>query len=588
MKNPPAPAGLIQTPESFFRRKQREFSFYFITTFRVHLIHFGCCLLIIFAHLFLMSTPLIERFENVFLDLSFRNRPQIKVHPAVVYIDMDEESIRMLGRWPWARYNHAALIRILHEWKARSIVFDVLFSEPSTTFDDEAMIEALKEAGNVYLPVMLEETRDKKIWTHALPEFEKQAEGTGHINVSPDRDGTMRRIQPYLGESGKSFPYLAIEVAYNYLKKARPPEGHLPFPLDSKGKMLINWAGKWKTTFGHYSFVDIIKSYAALREGSVPVILPEQIKDKICLIGLTAAGLTDIKANPLEETYPAVGVHGNIINSILTDRFIYPAPAWLNRLVLLIIGVLASFFFFFSKQIFSFIAGLILGLIWVAVSFVLFVNQGIWIYVMNPLLLIFSLFIFSAVFSLTIGKKEQERLFALATRDGLTGLYVIRHFRTLLNEAVNEAHKKKIPLSLILVDLDHFKKVNDTYGHVAGDAVLKHLARILYTVMKKEGEKTERNVVARYGGEEFIIMLKDCSLTDAAFNHAENIRRAVEKSIVEYGDLRIPLTLSLGVSTLHPDETVPDLMVHRADSALYRAKEEGRNRVCIEKENAEK
>ena len=584
LENPPA--GLVQTPDSFFRRKQRQVAFYFSTTFRLHLIHFSCCLLIIFFHMLIMNTPLMERFENVFVDFFFRQRPPISMHPAIVHIDMAEDGLQAFGRWPWPRYNHAAMVHILHEWGAKEIVFDVIFSEPSTTFDDEALAQAIKEAGNVYLPVMLESQGGKNVWIHAMPEFEKLAKGMGHVNIFPDRDGTIRRVNPLLSYGGETYPYLGVKVAFDYLGKDVMKEKP-NIPTDQEGEVFINWVGRWKDSFQHYSFLDVIKSYAAIREGQAPLITPDKIKDKICVVGLTALGLTDIKANPVEAAYPAVGVQTNVMNSILTNQYVRPvAPSW-NRLALLIVGVVFSLFFMFSRQVLSLVLGLGLGLLWGLFAFWMFVAHGVWIYSMNPLFLIFSLFVFSAVFSITIGKKEQERLFALATRDGLTGLYVIRHFRFLLNEAVNEARKKKTPLSITLFDIDHFKKINDTYGHVAGDAVLKHLARVVYAAVHVEGEKEERNIPARYGGEEFMVMFKNCDLKEAAFNYGEKIRRKIEQEVFTYEDKTIPLTVSLGVATLRPGENVPDLMVLRSDEALYRAKESGRNRTCIEKEGDE-
>jgi diguanylate cyclase (GGDEF)-like protein len=585
LKNP-APAGFVQAPENYFKRKKRQVFFYVSTAFRAHMIHSGGCLLIIALQLLIMNAPLMNRFENMCVDFFFRLRPRIAMHPAIVHIDMAEDSIQGIGRWPWPRHNHAVMAKILHDWGAKAIVFDVIFSEPSTGFDDGAMAEAVKAAGNVYLAVMLEPLAQQKPWVHSLPEIERFAQGTGHVNISPDWDGTIRRTIPLLEYHGEAHPYLGLKVAYDYLGKP-VPEGKKDVPTDPEGRILINWVGKWKDSFRHYSFLDIIKSYADIREGRPPLITPDKIKDKICVIGLTALGLTDIKANPMEATYPAVGVQTNIMNSILTRQFIRPVTPARNRLVLLIVGFAVSLFFMFSRKVSSLVFGLGLGVLWVLFAFWLFVAHGIWIYSMNPLFLIIELFIFSAVFSITIGKQEQKRLFNLATRDGLTGLYVIRHFRTLLNDAVTEALKKKTPLSVILFDIDHFKKINDTYGHVAGDAVLKHLARVVHASVQVPGEKGERNVPARYGGEEFIVMLKNCILTDAAFTYGEKIRKEVEKEVFEYDGKKIPLTVSLGVATLGPKETVPDLMVLRADAALYRAKEGGRNRTCIEKEDNE-
>ncbi|MFA7255806.1 MAG: CHASE2 domain-containing protein [Candidatus Omnitrophota bacterium] len=539
--------------------------------------------MIIFFHILVMNTPLMDRFENVFIDFFFRQRPPIAMHPAIVHIDMAEDSLQALGRWPWPRYNHAALVRILNEWGAKEIVFDVIFSEPSTTFDDEALSQAIEESGKVYLPVMLESQGGKKTWIHSLTEFERFAKGIGHVNIFPDRDGTIRRVVPLLSHNGETYPYLGAKVAFDYLGKDMLKD-KLKIPTDPEGRIFINWAGRWKSSFRHYSFLDVIKSYASIREGRSPSITPDQIKDKICVIGLTALGLTDIKANPMEETYPAVGVQTNIMNSILTKQFTRPvAPRW-NRTALLFIGLSLSFFFLFSRQVLSLMVGLGFGFLWVLFAYWLFVDQGIWIYVVNPILMIFSLFVFSAVFSITIGKREQARLFTLATRDGLTGLYVIRHFRTLLNDAVMEAHKKQQPLSIILLDLDHFKKINDKYGHVAGDVALKYVAENLRLMTRTEEGSGEMNAVGRYGGEEFIVMFKKCHLIDASFNYAEKIRRQFEQNSFSYEGVKISLTVSIGTATLGSEETVPDLMVLRADEALYRAKTEGRNRVCVEKE----
>ncbi|MDD5226339.1 MAG: CHASE2 domain-containing protein [Candidatus Omnitrophica bacterium] len=584
LKNPPA--GLLQTPESFFRRKQRQVAFYFSTTFRLHLIHFSCCLLIIGFHMLVMKTPLMERFENVSIDFFFRQRPPIAMHPAIVHIDMAEDSLQALGRWPWPRHNHAAMIHILHEWGAKAIVFDVIFSESSTTFDDESLAQAVKEAGNVYSPVMLESLGSEKAWVHSLPEFERNVKGIGHVNIFPDRDGTIRRVMPLLSHNGETYPYLGAKVAFDYLGKDMLKD-KIRIPIDQEGRIFINWVGRWKDSFRHYSFLDVIKSYADIREGRPALITPDKIKDKICVIGLTALGLTDIKANPMEAAYPAVGVQTNIMNGILMKKFARPvAPRW-NRIALLVIGLFLSFFFLFSRQVLSLMVGLGFGFLWIFFAFWLFVDRGVWIYVINPLLMIFSLFVFSAVFSITVGKREQARLFTLATRDGLTGLYVIRHFRTLLNDAVMEAQKKQQPLSIILLDLDHFKKINDKYGHVAGDVALKYVSENLRLMTQTEEGGGDMNAAGRYGGEEFIVMFKNCHLIDASFNYAERIRRQLEQNSFSYEGVKISLTVSIGAATLGPGETVPDLMVLRADEALYRAKTEGRNRVCVEKETNE-
>jgi len=192
------------------------------------------------------------------------------------------------------------------------------------------------------------------------------------------------------------------------------------------------------------------------------------------------------------------------------------------------------------------------------------------------------LFIFSAIYVQMNATREKSHLFHLATRDGLTELYVIRHFRLIMNQIVREASLRKEALSIILMDIDNFKKINDAYGHPAGDMVLRETAALILAYIRKRRPFREIDFAARYGGEEFIVMLRKAGLKEAAATAAERIRKKIEEKEFKWGEIRIPVSVSLGVAVLHPGENLPDPMVHRADAALYRAKEAGKNRVCRE------
>ena len=571
------PAGLIERPEDLFRRTRREAAFILSALTRQYLVQFGVCLCIIALHLAILGTSTLERFEYIFLDYFFRTRPIQQVHPAIAYIEIAEDSIQDIGRWPWPRQYHAVMAHILSEWKAKAIVFDVLFSERSTELDDGALLEAFQKTDNIYLSTALEQQGNEKIGIHSLPELEEHAKGVGHINVTPDRDGTVRRITPYLKYGNEEHFHLALKVAYDYL--GAPEKLKLWKPEQS---FLINWTGKWADTFHHYSFVDIIKSYEAIQKGREPIISPKELEGKICLIGLTAFGHSDIKATPMEPAYPGVGIHANVINGLLTNQFIHAASFQTNMICLLVIGLIASILFALFRSVGAFIGGILMGIVWTFIAFLIFSKYGVWLYVMSPLNLIMSLYVFSSAYVLILRNKERLSLFRLATRDGLTGLYVIRHFRVLLNQAVGEAYKRKKPLSVILGDIDHFKTINDTHGHACGDMVLKGISGILQSVIVDTETKKETHIAGRYGGEELIVMLRGYNLQDAAFKMAETLRKEIEQQKFMWEGTPVSVTISLGVSTLHPHEKVPDLMVHRADEALYRAKENGRNRVCLE------
>jgi diguanylate cyclase (GGDEF)-like protein len=130
-------------------------------------------------------------------------------------------------------------------------------------------------------------------------------------------------------------------------------------------------------------------------------------------------------------------------------------------------------------------------------------------------------------------------------------------------------------LSLVMVDIDHFKKVNDTFGHTAGDYVLKEIASLLKASVRK------KDTVARYGGEEFVLILPEAGLEETTII-AERIRKMVENTPFDVGQARLNLTISLGISNFpnHHARSKEDL-VRMADQALYDAKKTGRNRVCI-------
>jgi len=163
----------------------------------------------------------------------------------------------------------------------------------------------------------------------------------------------------------------------------------------------------------------------------------------------------------------------------------------------------------------------------------------------------------------------------MAIYDTLTTLYNRRYLEERLVVEAQKSFYGGSSLSLVMVDIDHFKKVNDTFGHTEGDKVLQEIASLLKTSVRK------KDTVARYGGEEFILVLPDAVVEEANMI-AERIRRLVEKTLFEVGQAHINITVSLGISNFpgHHPKSKEDL-VRMADQALYDAKRGGRNRVCV-------
>jgi diguanylate cyclase (GGDEF)-like protein len=166
-----------------------------------------------------------------------------------------------------------------------------------------------------------------------------------------------------------------------------------------------------------------------------------------------------------------------------------------------------------------------------------------------------------------------EKTKQLAIRDSLTGLAVRRYFLERLQEEVTRTAMKKGQLSLLMLDIDHFKKYNDQFGHAAGDIVLKHIARTMNSMVK------EGDIVARYGGEEIVVMLCGRNKKEAVVE-AEEIRKAVKESPVTLRRHSANISVSIGISSYSEDASGPEALIRIADERLYKAKAEGRDRVC--------
>lgn len=176
----------------------------------------------------------------------------------------------------------------------------------------------------------------------------------------------------------------------------------------------------------------------------------------------------------------------------------------------------------------------------------------------------------------------QQALQIQATHDGLTGLWNRRAIMDLLDQELGRCFRSHTPVAIIMADLDHFKQINDTYGHMAGDDVLREASQRIGPNLRNY------DAVGRYGGEEFLIVLPGCSSTDA-LRIAERIRESIAVSPVETSTVNIPITMSLGLAvtdgaTKIDIESQKRALVHAADEALYIAKRAGRNRVCETKD----
>jgi diguanylate cyclase (GGDEF)-like protein len=188
-------------------------------------------------------------------------------------------------------------------------------------------------------------------------------------------------------------------------------------------------------------------------------------------------------------------------------------------------------------------------------------------------------------------KIEQEKRIAeyQAVHDGLTGLYTHKYFKEHLEREISRSQRYKRPVSLVMCDIDFFKHFNDEYGHLAGDEILRTVARII-----SENVRTS-DIVARYGGEEFAMLLVETghkeaqsvakrlkALLDQSIEVAERIKEKVEHAHIDFGNKNVGVTLSMGLSSYDGhDDYDPEMLIKEADHALYNSKSSGRNLITV-------
>lgn len=179
---------------------------------------------------------------------------------------------------------------------------------------------------------------------------------------------------------------------------------------------------------------------------------------------------------------------------------------------------------------------------------------------------------------ITQRKESEQKLISQAIRDPLTGLFNRRYLEESLDRELSKAKRHQTSLAIIMLDADHFKMFNDTYGHLAGDVILRNMGSHLVKYSRKE------DIACRYGGEEFVLVLPETS-TDVAIQRAEDLRKIIETGkTMKYRQQSLPtVTISLGVAVFPEHGSTVDELISSADKALYRAKEQGRNQVAIAK-----
>lgn len=340
-------------------------------------------------------TNIFSSFDLFFYDLFFRLRPKPAISEKIAIIEITDNTLNKLSAWPLPRDFHASLIKVLGEFGAEAVVFDIIFSE--NTFYDQVFSKAIAKE-EVYLPIAfylndLEQNwapqKARKKMVDIQADIKKSVSGIGHINLFVDSDGKIRKIPLFINFDNKLYPHLGLAAAAGRLdlnleradfkKRKIIIDNKLKIPVGKNNSLFVNFPDKWNKAFPHFSYLEILRSYQKIKQGKKANLDLTKLKGKTCFVGLTAAGGTDLKAVPLEESYPMLGLQASVYNSIINKDFIRQASLFLNLSIALLIFVLAFLITLKFPPIKSLFISLSLLFVFFLTAFLLFSYYQLWI-----------------------------------------------------------------------------------------------------------------------------------------------------------------------------------------------------------------
>jgi diguanylate cyclase (GGDEF)-like protein len=542
-------------------------------------------------------TGVFQQMEWSAFDFSVRLRPLEATDTRVVIVTINESDIQRFKSWPLSDAILAQTLEKIEQQKPRAIGLDVYRDLPV-------------EPGYQQLAKVFQNTSTlfgiEKVIGNAVgaPPALKQQNRVALADLVLDADGKVRRaLLSVKLEDGQTRLSLGTALALKYLEadgirlqrsNSSTPNAlqlgkatFVPFQendgsyvrADNGGyQILLNYRGSLEN-FQTISLSDVVAN-------RIPAGL---MRDRIVLIGSTAESLNDHFQTPYSSSLsdhplrmPGVVIHANIASQILSAalngrplfQVLSDPQEWLWVLFWSLIGASIGWKLLkknpFRQSIFSsttltVIAIVLPGSVLVGCTYLAFLG-GWWIPVIAPLVAM-------SVSVLTIQGYRNSELQRQASLDGLTQVANRRYFNEYIERQWYRQVETKQPLSVILCDVDHFKLYNDTYGHLAGDSCLQHVAKALGHAVRSN------DLVARYGGEEFVIVLPNTN-NETALQVAERINSQVRalQIVHEKSSASDRVTLSCGVATTIPNFTSssPNLIA-TADEALYEAKQKGRN-----------
>ncbi len=510
----------------------------------------------------------------------------------IVIVAIDDGSYEYIldkyGEWPLRRDMYAKMVDYIEAQQPKTVAFDLMFvkSMKSDIESDNALINVFKKYDNVYTSMNLDNQPEdlrippqlpEKLTVKPYPNVKDTIEysncrvilqgildatsNIGMINVSRSDDGVLREMPLYLKYNGKYYPQLGYRVALasGNVINVQPNED---------ASVILNWYGP-AGTFENISMYKLLK---AVENNDIKAF---DFHNKIVYFGATAASLFDIKTVPVDKVYPGVEVQATYVNNLLDGSLIKQCPEYVNILAGLLLALLTVIFVMKIQSMpTAFGLSVTISAFYVMFAYELMRFKYYWIKIVSPLSIVLFAFILAVIVKYLIKSRDFDTQYKLATTDGLTELYNHRYFQEQMQRFVSHSDRYNTVFSLIIIDIDFFKKFNDNFGHQSGDAVLRQVAFAL----KKNVRATD--IVCRYGGEEMSIILPNTKNEEAVAIANKLCTIIGTKKCKLANGKESNVTISLGVSTYgEEDGLTPTELIASADKRLYHAKENGRNRV---------
>ncbi len=540
----------------------------------------------------------------------------------IVILAVDDSSYEYIvstyGAWPAPRDFWAHISNGIEQAKPRAIVYDLLFVQNFKVFgnSDKKLTDTVNNNDNIYVsmtfdsrpkevrkPIELPKSLETNINGNfeflkkaplvnktnvmgILPDLLNGTDNIGFINVARDKDGILRTSIPLFVYKDKFYKHLDFLLALDILgldsknltidknRAIKLADGR-KIPLNEDGRCYLNWYGEQES----FKYIPLWEADKAIKENNINY-LNSTFNNKIIFVGVTTTSLNDIKSTPTSRMFAGVETHATFLNNIFDNNLIKKTSNLFDIIATIILTLLTAFIVVKSKNVPYAILGVIALIIIYSILTILIMHfLNLWVGLVLPLVCSIGTVTGCYAIKYIVTSRDYEHTYKLAVTDGLTDMYNHRYFQEQMKLNIDNAKRYNTPFSLIMVDIDFFKKFNDKYGHQSGDAVLRQVAQTI----KKNIRSTD--IPCRYGGEEMSVILSNTK-KEEAYIVAQKICEAVRNKEFELatGDWT-HVTISLGVASAPFDSDSVQGLIEYADKCLYIAKENGRNQVVSKIEN---